>query len=149
MPCPYDRGATEVNSYSEFWRWLWSDWGKPNFLTKAGVPRIAINLAAYVAYTFVIYFLAWKIASPPDRIHLSLATHSPLLLASWVVFYVSLTVDSFLSDRYGLKGLRLSQCSRAIWQSSEDVFVKISFISLGISLILFLAGALIFRHQMK
>jgi hypothetical protein len=36
---------------ADSWKWLRGDWGKPNLLTRAGIPRIATNLLTYLLVT--------------------------------------------------------------------------------------------------
>jgi hypothetical protein len=132
---------------SEFWKWLWSDWGKPNFLTRAGVPRVATNLLMYIAGTYIIYYLTLRFASPPEGHKYSQFIRSPLIIFSWAVFYVSLTLEWFVSWRYHLKGLRFADRNRVLSQNSKDVAILASWMSLGISILLFLAGAIYFNHR--
>ena len=125
------------------------DWGKPNLLTRAGVPRIATNLLTYLLAPCVCYLLVarYKVA-PLEMEALHRSTHNPFFLAAYGVFYVSLITDWFLRDRYRL-GHRPAERFQFLKDNWKDIFVKISILSLAISLVLFLLGAFYFRQQLK
>ncbi len=138
-----------MSTLAEFWNWLRSDWGKPNFLTRAGVPRIATNLLTYLLVPYAWYLLTLRYAPASDKQALRLFVHNPLVLLAYAVFYVTLITDWFLHFRYGLKGLRPDKRFGVLTRNWTDPLVKVYWLSLASSLVLLLFGAFYFRHQMR
>lgn len=139
-----------MNTFRDFGKWLLDrNCGKPDFLTRAGVPRIVRIPVIFFLVLYLSYVLMRRFASPTDKQRLSLAAHNPFLLLAYVAIYVAVVMSEYLEFCYQLKGLRLNERDRIIRQNWKDVFVKIYFLSGASALIFFLIGALIFSHQIK
>jgi len=134
---------------ADFKKWLWGDWGKPNFLTRAGIPRIATNFVSFLLAPCICFALTLRFAPETDKQSIRLFVHEPLFLLSYSVLYISAVTDSFLEFSYNLKSLRLDERFRFVRQKWRDPFVIIFWVSLFSSMFLFLLGALHFRHQLK
>jgi hypothetical protein len=138
-----------MNALADFWNWLKSDWGKPNLLTRAGVPRIATNLLTYLLTPYVCYLLVRRYAvSPHDREALRLFVHNRFFLAWYALSYFTLVTDWFLHSRYSWKSSP-QESLRFFRNNWKDGFVKAFFLCLAISMLLFLLGALYFIHQLR
>ncbi len=134
---------------ADFKTWLWSDWGKPNFLTRAGVPRIVTNFVAFLLAPLISFALTLRFAPETDKQNIRIFVHEPLFLLAYTALYVNILADSFLEFRYNLKNLRPNERFRFIKQKWQDPFVKIFWMSLLSSMFLLLLGAFHFRHQLK
>lgn len=141
-------GKPSMTRSDDFWKWLRGDWGKPNLLTRAGIPRIATNLSTYLLFPVVCYLLAERyMGTQRDKEALRQCVHNPFFLAAYAIFYISLVTDWFLRDRYG-PDRRAGQRFQFFRNNWKDTFVKIHSFSLAISMILFLIGGLYFRQQL-
>jgi hypothetical protein len=138
-----------MTRFADFKKWLWSDWGKPNFLTRAGIPRVLTNIVPFLLAPYICFALTLRYAPETDKQSILLFVHEPLFLLSYAVLYVSMVTDSFLEFSYNLKSLGLGERFRRIRQKWHDPFVKIFWVSLLSSMFLFLFGAFHFRHQLK
>ena len=131
-----------------FWKWLSSDWGKPNILTRAGVPRIVTNLLTYLLVPYLSYLLAMKYAPVAYKPTIRLLAQDPLILLAYGVFYVTLATDWFLHFRYSLKGTGSEERFR-LYRNWKNLGVRVFWLSLAMSLILLLLGAFYLRFQMR
>jgi hypothetical protein len=134
---------------ADFKKWLWSDWGRPNFLTRAGIPRIVTNFVSFLLAPYISFALTLRYAPETDKQSIRLLVHEPLFLLSYAVLYVTMITDSFLKFTYNVKSFPLDERFRFIRQKWQDPFVKIFWVSLLSSMFLFLVGAFHFRHQLK
>lgn len=135
-----------MSAFTDFQKWLWSDWGRPNFLTRSGVPRIAINLLAYLLWFYVWFFLTIRYVPGADRQKFRLLLHNPFFLMAYGALYLAMLMREFLSSRYQAKGSAVDKIIRENW---NDVFVKVYWFSGACMLLLFLVGAFVYRHQLK
>ena len=134
---------------ADFNKWLWGDWGKPNFLTRARIPRIVTNFLSFLLAPYICFALTLRFAPETDKQSIRLFAREPLFLLSYSVLYLSAITYSFLESSYSLKSLRLDERIRFVRQKWQNPFVKIFWVSLFSSMILFLLGAFHFRHQLK
>jgi hypothetical protein len=87
-----------MSDLTRFAKWLWSDWGRKDFLTRFGIPPLLTNLFAYfgVGYFFYLiertYFLR-KNLSVANRLY-----RSPFVLAAFAVFYLTVLSHRFLES---------------------------------------------------
>jgi hypothetical protein len=138
-----------VNASAKFWNWLRSDWGSPNFLTRAGIPRIVTNLLTYLLAPIAFYLLTARYVPSADKRRFNLVVHNPFFLFAYATFYVTVVTNWFLEFSYNLKTLRPRERFQVIRQNSRDIFVRIYWISAAVSVFLFLLGTLYFRHQLR
>jgi hypothetical protein len=136
-----------MTSFADFRKWLWSDWGKPNFLTRAGMPRIVTNFLSYLLAPYISFYLTMRYAPDADKQSIRLFVHDPFVLLAYAVLYVCAVTDSYLAFSYDRKGLRLDERFRLIKRNWQDPLVKIFWISLLGSMLLLLIGAFHFRYQ--
>lgn len=134
-----------MTNFADFSKWLWSDWGKPNFLTRAGIPRILTNFVSYLLAAYISFYLTFKYAPEADKPSIRLFIHNPFVLLAYAVLYVGVITDSYLAFSYDWKGLRLDERFRLIKRNWQDPFVKIFWISLLSSMLLLLIGSFHFR----
>ena len=128
---------------ADFWKWLWSDWGKPNVLTRAGIPRVLTNLLTYVLILYVSFSLTLRFSSAADREKLRIAYHDVFFISAYALLYVNFLISWFLEDRYKFNRLRADHRFRVARQNWKDPFFKIFWLSLVATFCLFLLGA---RH---
>lgn len=138
-----------MSKLADVWSWLWSDWGKPNFMTRAGVPRFVTNLLTYLLAPYICYVLTLKFTPASYQAAIRLFVHNPFILLAYAVFYVSLTSDGFLHSRYNLKDLGSDDRVGLLRRHWADFMVKVYCLSLACSLLLLLLGAFYFRHQIR
>jgi hypothetical protein len=138
-----------MTTLPDFKKWLWSDWGKPNFLTRAGIPRIVTNFVAFWLAPYVSFLLTLRYAPAGDKPSIRLFVHEPLFLLAYAVLYVSMLADSFLEFSYKVNSFRPGERFRFVRQKWQDPIVKIFWMSLLSSMFLLLLGAFHFRHQVK
>lgn len=137
-----------MSALADFRKWLWSDWGRPNFLTRLGIPRIVTNLLAFLLWFYVWFFLTIRYVSGTelDRQRFRLFLHNPFLLIAFAALYICLLVRGFLSSKYKVRGRALDKSIRENW---SDPFVKAYWVSGACMLLLFLIGSLLYRAQLK
>ena len=138
-----------MTRFADFKTWLWSDWGKPNFLTRAGIPRIVTNFVSFLLAPYISFALTLKYSSEVDKQSIRLFVHDPFVLLSYAVFYVSAIIYMFLEFSFNLKNIRPDERFRFVRQRWQDPFVKIFWVSALSSMFLLLIGAFHFRHQLK
>jgi hypothetical protein len=138
-----------MTSIADFRKWLWSDWGKPNFLTRAGMPKIVTNVLSYLLALYISFFLMLRLASEADRQSIRLFVRDPFVLVSWAVLYIGAVTDSYLKFSYDQKGLLLNERFRRVKKNWQDPFVRIFWISLISSMLLLLIGVFHFHRQLK
>ena len=138
-----------MTRFADFKTWLWSDWGKPNFLTRAGIPRIVTNFVSFLLAPYISFALTLKYSSEVDKQSIRLFVHDPFVLLSYAVFYVSAIIYMFLEFSFNLKNIRPDERFRFVRQRWQDPFVKIFWVSALNSMFLLLIGAFHFRHQLK
>ncbi len=138
-----------MTTFTEFRKWLWSDWGKPNFLTRLGVPRIVTYPLAYLLGPYVMYMVTLRYSSSVDRQRIRLLLHNPFVLSAYAVFFLAALTNQFVESKYNLKKLPMDERfkeSRRIW---KDPFVRIFWASFICTFLLFLISSLQFIHQLK
>jgi hypothetical protein len=138
-----------MTSFADFRKWLWSDWGKPNFLTRAGVPRVMTTLVAYWLAPYLSFVLTMRFVPGTDKESVRRFVHDPFILLAYAVFYSVVIADSFLEFTYNLKGLRPDERFRLVKHRWKDPLVKIYWTTLLISMFLSLLAFLHFRHQLR
>lgn len=133
-----------MGAFIDFWKWLWSDWGRPNFLTRLGIPRIAIILFAWLLWFYVWYFLTIRyfleLDRAADKQRFRLLLHNPFILMAYASLFLCFVVREFLSSKYKAKGLALDKIIRANWR---DPFVEAYWVGGACMLLLFLIGSVI------
>ena len=138
-----------MSKFADFKKWLWSDWGKPNFLTRAGIPRIVTNFVSFLLAPYISFTLTLKYSSEADKQSIRLFVRDPFVLLSYAALYVGAITSMFLEFSYDLKRYRLAERFRFVRQKWQDPFVRICLISVMSSMLLLLLGAFHFRHQLK
>ena len=142
--------TSPLTSWEHFWNWLWGDWGKPNFLTRLGIPRIATNLLSYLLAPIIWFILTLKYFPDPATKHaFHLIALNPFFLLAYAVFYVAAVSDEYLESRHNLKRFRFNpqEQLRFLRQNWNDVFVRVLGLSFATSFFLFLLGVLRFLRQ--
>jgi|SRR5215469_1396920 len=134
---------------ADFWHWLWSDWGKPNLLTRVGIPRFLTNLFTYLLGPYVCYVLTLRYSSAAYKPAIRVFVHSPLILLAYATFYVAVVSDWFLDSRYTLTRLGLKERFELLRHHWSDHVVRVYCLSLASSLVLLLLGVLYFRHRIN
>ena len=135
-----------MSAFTDFRQWLWSDWGRPNFLTRMGIPRIVANVLTFVLYFIALYYLQLRFVSPGDKEKVRVFQHNPFILAAFAVGYVGYVIREFLFFKYKVKGRALDKVIRKNW---SDPFVKLNIFALASMFLLFLIGSLWYRFQLK
>jgi hypothetical protein len=138
-----------MSKFADFKKWLWSDWGKPNFLTRAGIPRIVTNFVSFLLVPYISFVLTLKYSSEADKQSIRLFVRDPFVLLSYAVLYVGAITYLFLEFNYDLKSLRSAERFRFVRQRWQDPFVRIYLISVLSSMFLLLLGTFHFRRQLK
>jgi hypothetical protein len=124
----------------EFWNWWTSrDWGKPNSLTRIGVPRLVTNLVAYLLAPYLAYELTVRWVPAADYRTYRVFAHNAFFVAAYIVLYVSYLAHEFLSFKYNARGRTLDRLLLKKW---NDPFVRILWMSLTTLFALFLIGCL-------
>jgi hypothetical protein len=123
-----------------FGRWLWSDWGRPNFFTKLGLPRILTNLFFYIAYPFLIYYVMSRFLTGRDSIALSDFLHNPFILSAYGAFFAVDVIKEFLDTKYSLRSLTPSEEFRSIRTNLNDPFVRIFLVAVSAFLVCLVIG---------
>ena len=133
-----------------FRKWLWSDWGKPDRLTRLGTPRIIVNLLAYFLAPYLFLFLSLNAYSSGlgNRV-LRIFLHNPFLLSWYAAFYVFVVTGQYLESIYGLAGLPADDKFRVMRQNWQNPFMKIYWLSLVISMGALFIGGLQISHQLS
>jgi hypothetical protein len=134
---------------ADFKKWLWGDWGKPNFLTRAGIPRLVTNFASFLLAPYIFFALTLKYSSEVDKQSIRQFVHDPFVLLSYAVLYLSAISYMFLEFSFNLKNIRPDERFRLVRQRWKDPFVKIFWVSVLSSMFLLLIGGFHFRHQLK
>jgi hypothetical protein len=138
--------SNEMSAITDFQRWLWSDWGTPNFLTRMGIPRVVTNFLSFVLGFIALYYLTLRYAAPGDRERIRLFVHNPFVLAAYAALYVAILSREFASSKYKVKGKALDKVMRENWSEPS---VKVSMYALASMLLLFLVGCVLYRFQLK
>jgi hypothetical protein len=145
----YSICVQEVTAMAEFWKWLWSDWGKPNVLTRAGIPRIVTNLFTYLLAPCVSFYVTMKFVSDADRERVHLLFHDGFFVLACAVFYVAFVMNSFLENRYHLTRVRADERFRIMRVNWKDPAILVFWVCFAVAFGLFLLGAVHFRHQIR
>jgi hypothetical protein len=132
--------STRIRETTDFWTWLWSDWGKSSLLTRAGIPRIVINLSCYLLVPTISFVLTAKYLSAADRIKLGLFLRNPFYIAGYAIFYLSVVTRSFIESRYDLKDIPATQRFRRICGLWDDPIVAVYWLSAIATVLLFVFG---------
>ncbi|HEY4740400.1 MAG TPA: hypothetical protein VIH76_07390 [Candidatus Acidoferrales bacterium] len=135
-----------MGAFTDFRRWMWSDWGRSNFLTRMGIPRIVTNLLAFMLWFIALYYLQLRFSSAGNREKFRLFAHNPFILMAYAALYVGILTREFLSFKYKVKGRTLDKFIRENW---NEPFAKVSMVALASMLLLFLIGFLSLRSQLK
>jgi len=138
-----------MSALVHFGKWLWSDWGKPNRLTRLGIPRIITNLLAYLLVPYLLLLSLNAYSSGLGNRLLPMLSHNPFLLSSYTVFYVCVVTGQYLESIYRLSGRQVDDKFSVMRQSWKDPFVKIFWLSGGISLGALFIGGLQISHQLS
>ncbi len=56
-----------MTNLADLWKWLWSDWGKPNFLTRAGIPRLVTTFLSFLLFMYLSYYLTMRYSFEPNK----------------------------------------------------------------------------------
>lgn len=137
-----------MNTRNSFLNWLWSDWGKPNLLTRAGIPRIVTNSLTYILFPYICYRLSVRNLSSSDKLAVRLALHNAFFVVAYCTFYVSLVTEWFLRHHYNSGKLRIEERLTFVRKNWGDPIVKINCISFWTSFLLFIVGAFYFRQKL-
>jgi cbb3-type cytochrome oxidase subunit 3 len=133
--------------FQRFLQWLPGNWGNPNFLTRARVPRIVTNLATYILSPVVIFWITLRYLPPQDLKAARLFLHSPFVLASYGTFYLSLLSEHYIAFPFDLGKKTREQAREAIKTSRNNLFVRLRWISAVASMVLLLIGCVYFGYQ--
>lgn len=132
-----------MSSFIDFLRWLWSDWGRPNLLTRMGLPRIVTNLFTYILGPFIGYLVMEKFASTGEQKALQSFVHNPWILSAYVTFYAVVVLDCYLRSKYSATSRSASVRFQALRENSKDTVVRIYWTALILSLLLFVIGSVV------
>jgi hypothetical protein len=135
-----------MSAFADFRRWLWSDWGRPNFLTRIGIPRIVTNFLSFLLFFILFGYLQLRYSAAGDGERFRLFVRNPFILASYAALYIAILTREFLSFKFKVTGRALDKFMRENW---SELFVKVSVFATGSMLLLFLIGAFVFRSQLK
>ena len=105
-----------MTTFSEFRRWLWGDWGKPNFLTRLGIPQVITYLLAYLSGPYLLYWLTVRYVPirEADRQNFRMFVHNPFFLSAYAIFFISATTKRFMDFKYPLKNLSWNDRIKAV-----------------------------------
>lgn len=138
-----------MSDLTDFRKWLWSDWGRTDFLTRSGIPPLLTNLFAYLAGPYCIYLIN-KAYLPREEVPaLNQFIHNPFVLSAYAVFYPATLCYRFL-ESVGIipsrarTGVRVSFARQ--WKSA--VF-KLYLISGACAMLLLALAAFWFRRPTK
>jgi hypothetical protein len=132
-----------------FGKWLWSDWGKPDWLTRLGIPYFIINLLVYLLVPYLLLMSLNAYSSGLGNRVLPIILHNPFFLSSYAVFYLCSVTGQYLKSMYGLADRRADNKFHVMRQSWKDPFVKLFWLSLVISLAAGIIGGLQISHQLS
>ena len=135
-----------MSPLTDFRQWLWSDWGRPTFLTRMGIPRIVTNFLSFLFVLVAWVYLTLRYAPATERGESQLFVHNPFFLAAYAALYTSILTREFLSFKYKVKGRTLD---KVIWENRSEPFVRVAIVALASSLLLILIGSLVYRSQLK
>jgi hypothetical protein len=138
--------SNEMSAFTDFRRWLWSDWGKPDFLTRMGIPRIVINFLSFLLAFIALYYITLRYSATGDREKLRRFVLNPFILTSYAALSIAILTREFLSCKYNVKGRALEKFMRENWR---EPFVRDSMFALASTFLLFLIGFLVYRFQLK
>jgi hypothetical protein len=133
-----------MNSDSSFLRWLWSDWGKPNALTRLGIPQIVTYLLAYFVTPYLCFRLTARYVSGASWEMFRQVARDPFFLSAYAVFFIALLSQQFLESKYNLTVYRWRERSKVLKSHWRDPWVMVAWVSFGCTLLLLLLGALEF-----
>jgi hypothetical protein len=126
----------------DFSRWLWTDWGRPNFLTRMGVPRIVTNVFTYLLGPFIGYLVMERYTSTAEQKGLHDFVHNPWILSGYAVFYAVVVLDPYLRSKHSVSSESASTRFRVSRENSKDIFVRTYWAALILSLLLFMIGCI-------
>jgi len=136
-----------VTRFRDFVLWLWTDWGRPSFLTRLGLPRILIDPILYLAYPSLLYFIMYRFLSAKDRPALIEFLRNPFVLAAYAVFFIVHVLGHFLQQKYGRPGVNPSDQFRSLRQNLGDPFVRIYLLTIATFILCLLIGGLQLQSQ--
>ncbi len=131
-----------MTNFADFWNWLWSDWGKPNFLTRLRVPRVVITLVTYTVILYIVERLLLRYTSEPNRQSIHLFIHDPFFRLFLVDSFICIIAYEYVDFRYGWKRLQKTEGSQLFRNHWRDPILWFYWITAIISLLLFLIGGL-------
>ena len=93
---------------------------------------------------------AWRLAQQqqPEQA-LKLLAHNPFMILAYGVFFLTLVVNEFKEFKYNPRIYQPDQRFSVSRQNWKDPVVKIYWVGLTCTLLLFLLGSLQFRSQLK
>src|SRR5260221_4791296 len=113
-----------MTRFADFKTWLWSDWGKPNFLTRAGVPRIVTNFVAFLLAPLISFALTLRFAPETDKQNIRIFVHEPLFLLAYALLTVIFLAIRSLKSRPNLKTFRQTEGFSLSNKSRKNLMVK-------------------------
>jgi len=140
-----------MTTFSEFRRWLWSDWGKPNFLTRLGIPRVITYLLAYLLGPYLFYWLTLRYVPmrEVEKQNFRMSVHNAFFLLAYAVFFITATTSQFVDFKYSLKGLSWDVRIKRGRETWKDPFVKVFWASFACVFVLLFLGWFRLIHQIK
>jgi hypothetical protein len=103
--CPERGGDTmlaghrsPMSDLARFAKWLWSDWGRNDFLTRFGIPPLLTNLLAYFGGGYFFYLIERTYFLRNNLSEANRFYRSPLVIAAFAVFYVTVLSYRFLES---------------------------------------------------
>jgi len=127
---------------------MWSDWGKPNFLTRAGIPRIVTNLTSYLLAVYISFSVTMRSVSDADREKYRFVIHNAYFISAFVIAYVSLLTSAYIRSHKS-NGIASDQRFPVGTEFAKRSIFVIFWLSLAATLCLFLIGAVEFRHYLS
>jgi hypothetical protein len=128
-----------MDELRNFNQWLWTDWGKPNFLTRLGIPRIFIRIVAWVLWWYVCWALTIRFVPGADKQAIEHSRYNPFFLSALVFLFFGGVCDGFIAQKYGLNGKGLDKWKRG---HRANPVVTLSWVSLALMFIMALIGCL-------
>jgi hypothetical protein len=96
-----------MSDLTPFAKWLWSDWGRKDFLTRFGIPPLLTNLVAYFGGGYFFYLIEKTYFLRKNILEVNRLYRSPFVLAAFTVFYVTVLSHRFLKSRANIQEPRM------------------------------------------
>jgi hypothetical protein len=128
-----------MNAKMDFKTWLWGDWGRPNFLTRLGIPAIVTNLLEYLCVPIILYFFLRAYGSGSQ---IRAVSHNHWYWLAYGAFFITVVTGRYKQTCYKATDSVVGDQFRLLKQQWTDPAIKVFWFSVAIAACGIVVGSL-------